>query len=175
MNINDLYLKVGDFEAGISSTAKSLSNCKNGCSRCCYVDLSVFEVEANNIKTWFEKLPETKKDELKEVWKSPLSEMLNFHEQMTPSCPFLHKESCTIYEARPLICRTQGLALKFKDQTEELLDICPLNEEMLDVLSGKEILNLDLLNLILSQLENIESQGQTRSRVKLSSLKASIL
>jgi Fe-S-cluster containining protein len=69
------------------------------------------------------------------------------------ACAFLVDEKCSIYEARPLICRTQGLAFKYKHDEKDLIDICPLNEEMLDVLTTKEVLNLDLLNTILSQME----------------------
>ena len=174
MNINDLYLKVGEFEAGISSQAKSLSNCKNGCSRCCYVDLSVFSIEADNIKAWYLNQSQEKKEELKKKWESPLNQTINFHGDQVNSCTFLHQESCTIYEARPLICRTQGLAFKFKDQQEEFLDICPLNEEMLDTLKDKEILNLDLLNMILSQLEKTHSQGEHKERRTLKEIRSAL-
>jgi Fe-S-cluster containining protein len=175
MTINDLYLKVSEFEKNISNETLSLSNCKNGCSRCCYVDLSVFQIEADNIRSWFHSLSSREKNTLQKKWQEPLSKMVNFHGEEVFSCPFLSNESCTIYEARPLICRTQGLALKFKDQQEEFVDICPLNEEMIENISTTEILNLDLLNLILSQLENIQSQGSGRERPRLETIKASLL
>lgn len=175
MNINDLYSKVAEFEKTISKEAQDKSHCKNGCSRCCYTDISVFQIEADNIKSWFENLADERKNEIRAKWSLPLNQTENFHGETVSSCPFLSNESCTIYEARPLICRTQGLALKFKDQSNEFIDICPLNEEMLDILSTKEVLNLDLLNLILSQLENLQSGGITRSRLKLSALKSSLL
>lgn len=157
MGIQDLYDKVASFEAQLTTNL----NCKNGCSGCCYVDLSVFELEANNVRRWFKGLAEKSRDELREKWKSPLKE---------GACAFLRDESCTIYPARPLICRTQGLAFKFRLGGEEYLDICPLNEEKLELMGEGEILNLDLINLILSQLEKNDSNDKARARVLLTDL-----
>lgn len=170
MQVKDLYQKVSDFKVGPDAQAKS--HCQKGCSRCCYVDLSVFQVESKNIETWFENLPTEKQQSIREKWQKPLNHTQTFAGVETQSCVFLHEEACTIYEARPLICRTQGQAMKFKDGSDEYLDICPLNEEMLDELTEKEVLNLDLLNMILSQLEKVDAGNTTRERVKLSDLKA---
>lgn len=169
MKIEDLYQKVSDFKLGPEALEKS--HCQNGCSRCCYVDLSVFKIEADHIESWFQELPSEEKSLIKKKWSEPLRSMNNFHDAEVSSCVFLHEETCTIYEARPLICRTQGLAMKFKDGADEFLDICPLNEDMLDQLTEKEVLNLDLVNLILSQLEKNSSQNEVRERVKLSDLR----
>ncbi|WP_408095735.1 YkgJ family cysteine cluster protein [Peredibacter sp. HCB2-198] len=170
MRVLDLYQKVSEFTVG--PKAQALSHCQKGCSRCCYVDLSVFQVESNNIESWFRSLSVEKQNSIREKWKMPLNSTETFHGVETKSCVFLHEEACTIYEARPLICRTQGLAMKFKDAAEEYLDICPLNEEMLDELTEKEVLNLDLLNMILSQLEKVDAKNISRERVKLSDLRA---
>lgn len=160
MNINDLYQKVQEFEDSVSKETKALSHCKKGCSRCCYVDLSIFQVEADNIRTWFKSLLPEQKEELRKKWR----------EEGNPSaCTFLRQEACTIYQARPLICRTQGLAFKFQVQGQVFLDICPLNEKELEIIQQKEILNLDLINLILSELEKSASPN-LRERVKLTTL-----
>lgn len=166
MEIKDLYTKVADFESRLSSELMSLSQCRKGCSKCCYTDISVFEVEAANIRNWFNTLTDPQKSELHSKWTAPSNE---------GACPFLHEEACTIYEARPLICRTQGLALSFKEDDQLYADICPLNEKMLDELDHKQFLNLDLLNLILSQLEKNDSPSQNRERVKLSALRISFI
>lgn len=162
MNIHDLYKKVSDFEAQISSEALAFSQCKKGCSKCCYTDISVFEVEAGSIRNWFSGLSTEQKKNLLDKWNNPPNE---------GACALLHEESCTIYEARPLICRTQGLAMTFKDEAQQFIDVCPLNEDMLDVLQESEFLNLDLLNMILSQIEKLDSKDIRRERVKLSSLR----
>ena len=169
MQVKDLYQKVSDFKVGPEALAKS--HCQKGCSRCCYVDLSVFQVESKNIEHWFGSLATEKQNAIREKWQTPLNFTQTFSGVETQSCVFLHEEACTIYEARPLICRTQGQAMKFKEGTDEYLDICPLNEEMLNELTDKEVLNLDLLNMILSQLEKVDAGNVTRERVKLSDLR----
>ncbi|OUR95752.1 hypothetical protein A9Q84_14720 [Halobacteriovorax marinus] len=66
-----------------------------------------------------------------------------------------------------LFCRTQGLAFKFKLENDTYHDICPLNDSVLGLANESDILNLDLLNMMLGQLENTDSQNTTRSRVSL--------
>lgn len=99
--------------------------CRRGCSQCCVDDLTVFDVEAENIRENHSQLLAT--------------------ESPHPSgrCAFLDAEGgCRIYSDRPYVCRTQGLPLRWIDQTVdgefvELRDICPLNDE------GKPIEELD--------------------------------
>ncbi len=91
-------------------------NCKKGCSACCVDDITVFEVEAENIKQNHIALLKREKPQKKGV------------------CAFLDKNNaCRIYENRPYVCRTQGLPFRWFDEIEdqfvELRDICPLNEE----------------------------------------------
>ena len=166
MNIKDLYHKVAEFEAKLSEKSRSLSQCKAGCSRCCYTDISVFSVEADNIRSWFSSLDDDQKHILRLSWKKNLRETENFFGDKVQSCAFLSDEKCSIYEARPLICRTQGLAFAFREAETSFVDICPLNEPVIDSLVPTDIVNLDLLNTILAKLDG--SQGQ---RVKLSDLK----
>lgn len=161
MKITDLYEKISDFEENLSPFQKEKTQCRQGCSQCCMVSLSVFEIEANYIRSWFQTLPPERKEALRSAWKK---------ESPASACAFLKNDACTIYEARPLICRSQGLAFKFQEKGTSYIDICPLNEELLATITEKEILNLDLLNLILSQLENLDAEGSARPRVKLSEL-----
>lgn len=161
MKITDLYHKIAEFEENLSPTQREKTNCKKGCSQCCMVSLSIFQVEADNIRSWFQNLSLERKSAIKSAWKKESTPM---------ACSFLKDDACTIYEARPLICRSQGLAFKFQESGSSYIDICPLNDDLLATITEKEILNLDLLNLILSQLENVESQGHSRPRVKLSDL-----
>lgn len=157
-----LYLKVEEFQNKLSSPVQEQLQCKKGCSKCCYVDLSVFEVEARAILTWFEKLdPNEQKQWLQKI-ETPLNE---------GACAFLRSEECTIYAARPLICRTQGLALQFKNQSDEMsYDICPLNDEASHHLQAQDILNLDLINSVLSTIESQDSKAESRERILLKDL-----
>jgi len=161
MKIEDLYQKVREFEVQLRPALTSLSNCKKGCSQCCHTDISIFEVEAKNIRNWFKGLSEDERSQIKANWSE---------KKAITACAFLRNDACTIYEARPLICRTQGLALQFKDNLETFLDICPLNEAMLDTVKTSEIMNLDLLNQILAEIERMDANGSIRERSKLESL-----
>lgn len=95
--------------------------CRRGCSSCCVDDLSVFEVEAHEIR----------------VHNAPLLMVGVPH--ATGACAFLdHDGACRIYAERPYVCRTQGLPLRWMDDepgmeaglssSVELRDICPLSE-----------------------------------------------
>lgn len=142
--------------------------CQSGCSRCCLVDLSVFQIEADTIRAWFSSLTFAEQDELRKQWKTPLQKGLNFHNEEVGACPFLRNDRCTIYEVRPLICRSQGLPLKFSFDEQEGVDACPLNFNGTE-LELSNCLDLDKLNQILAQLE-LQHSGTWAPRVKLSEL-----
>lgn len=82
--------------------------CREGCSSCCVEGLSVLSVEAANIARFLEE-PGARGEP------SP----------PPGGCPFLDGEgACTIYEVRPVVCRTHGLPLRMpkdggKDGAEE--------------------------------------------------------
>ncbi len=161
MKIEDLYQKVSEFEDELRPNLTVLSNCKKGCSQCCHTDISVFGVEAKNIRNWFQGLNENERSEIRNRWNQ---------KKAINACAFLRSDACTIYEARPLICRTQGLALQFKEDLKTYIDICPLNESMLETANEREIMNLDLLNQVLSEIERMDATGTPRDRMRLEDL-----
>lgn len=89
--------------------------CARGCSGCCVDGLSVFAVEAARIER---EAPGVLREE-----PGP-----------TGACAFLDAAgACRIYSARPYVCRTQGLPLRWIDEGPEgelveRRDICELNE-----------------------------------------------
>ncbi|MDH3285476.1 MAG: YkgJ family cysteine cluster protein [Acidobacteriota bacterium] len=91
--------------------------CGRGCSSCCVDGLTVFQVEAARIRRDAAELLATG---------TPHAE---------GSCAFLDEGgACRIYEHRPYVCRTQGLPLRWLQETPDgalldLRDICPLNED----------------------------------------------
>lgn len=87
-------------------------NCKNGCDLCC-MDYSIFPVEFYFI------LSELKKKQRDPDWKN---------KENGKACVFLKNSSCTIYNHRPIICRTHGLPLLFaNDDGDWELSVCDLN------------------------------------------------
>jgi len=91
--------------------------CRRGCHDCCVDDISVFQIEADNIRYYYADL------------------LKNDEAHPAGACAFLDKHgACRIYEARPYVCRTQGLPLHWLEQTDAgqtvaMRDICPLNED----------------------------------------------
>ncbi len=140
--------------------------CKAGCAQCCHVDLSIFEGEAQVILEWTESLQTEEKKQLLEKLKSPQQTSIYNKKK---ACIFLRNNECSIYEARPIICRTQGAVLQYKratskDSTEILVDVCPLNFQKPDTLPQQnEWLDLDRLNALQSIAENFYEKNKEKN------------
>jgi Fe-S-cluster containining protein len=80
--------------------------CRKGCGECCE-DISVLPVEIASIQDWL-----TRRKKVRYGCK-PHDEDRN--RNRTRSCIFIHPDnaSCTIYPARPFICRVHGLPLRY--------------------------------------------------------------
>ena len=90
--------------------------CRTGCTDCCVDGLTVFAVEAERIRRAF---PEVLGGERP----GPVG-----------ACAMLGPDgACRVYAARPQVCRTQGLPLRWFAEgpdgaVVEHRDICPLND-----------------------------------------------
>lgn len=61
-------------------------------------------------------------------------------------CVFLVDDKCSIYEFRPLICRTHGLAIKSREFTTEYSVTCPYNFNETDPVKHPEmVLDMDYI------------------------------
>jgi uncharacterized protein len=88
--------------------------CKKGCDLCC-MDYSILPVEFYSI------LEELKSRGFK-------TENLQLNKKKDEDCIFLKNHVCTIYESRPLICRTHGLPLLYTNNNGDWeLSTCELN------------------------------------------------
>jgi len=91
-------------------------HCRRGCTDCCVDDLTVFAVEADRIRR-----------EYPHVLQSEAPGRVG-------GCAMLGPDgACRVYHARPQVCRTQGVPLRwFADGPDgtvvEHRDICPLND-----------------------------------------------
>lgn len=83
--------------------------CRKGCDACC-MEFRVFPVEYYAIKQQAE---------------SCISR--GQRPDRAQDCPFLVNHNCVIYDARPIICRTQGLPLLFMGDENWELSVCELN------------------------------------------------
>ena len=110
------YQKIIDDTEGLSEHltiehAKHLQ-CKKGCDLCC-MDYSIFPVEFYTI--------------LNRIQHKEFQPKIKKSKEET-SCIFLKNHSCTIYENRPVICRTHGLPLLYMNENNEWeLSNCELN------------------------------------------------
>jgi len=155
-----LQENASDFFEKISRKHSTVMECKAGCSKCCMTDISVFEIEADRINEWFSLLYAEKKSELIELWQKKTE---------PGACTFLYEGLCSIYEARPLICRTQGLSLFVA--SENVLDYCPLNFKTGDP-EKADWLNLERLNTLLSFAAK---STQKEGRIRLKKLKEQLI
>lgn len=141
----------------ISSRYSAHLNCHAGCSGCCQHHLSVFAVEAAAIRQAINSLPQETQDRVHQQ-AIAINEQESRGERV--ACPLLVDNKCSIYEQRPLICRTQGLPLliQSEDETEEgagEVDFCPLNfttPEAVNDLDEDHLVPLDRLNLKLAMV-----------------------
>lgn len=142
--------------------------CKAGCSQCCKPGLSVFGIEGAKIEQALlalrqsaPKLRQKVQDQGQEALDQPSTQQ---------SCPLLVDDHCTVYEQRPLICRSHGLPIKRKDSPD--IQNCALNFQE-SAPQPASILALDALNLPLSvSAEMWHRATSTPLRVSLASLAA---
>jgi uncharacterized protein len=111
-----LHAEVDAAAAALAAEHAERLQCRRGCAACCVDELTVFEVEAERIRRHAPAL-------LAEGAPHPPG-----------ACAFLDPDgACRIYEARPYVCRTQGLPLRWLDEAPdgalvEYRDICSLND-----------------------------------------------
>ncbi|MBS2212597.1 YkgJ family cysteine cluster protein [Carboxylicivirga mesophila] len=97
--------------------------CKKGCDKCC-LNFDVFPIEFDYIKQQVEEnYPEVLNQSL-----SPDS----FGEE--DKCLFLKDHQCSIYTARPIICRTHGYPLLYMNEAGDQWELshCELNFTQVD-------------------------------------------
>ncbi len=150
--LDRLHEKVDRFFEDARKAQPDAFVCGPGCHECCLVDLSVFEVEADKLAAHFETLPESVRSQAER------------RARQGEHCAFLDEEGkCVVYRARPLICRSHGLAI----QVEDRLDYCPLNfrDEPPD---PAWVLDVDRLDIMLVTVNR--AFGGTGRRVRLADI-----
>ncbi len=121
-----LHSDVDALVADVAALHRGRLRCGAGCADCCVDELTVLDIEAERIRR-------AHPDLLADGEPGP-----------TGACAFLDSQRrCRIYDARPYVCRTQGLPLRWIDEAApgewvEYRDICPLNDD------GPPIEGLDL-------------------------------
>ena len=171
------------FFASFQGRHAAMMACRRGCSACCHVSLSIFTVEASLILAWARGLAPADAHKLAialaqretsdRAGKTPPGPTPDG--ELAQPCPFLVNCACSIYPARPTLCRTQGLPLVWQDEDlgtggpavrnpQARLNVCPLHpgygQEGWPPVA--ESLDVDRLNTLLSLAQNsYEAEGNT--------------
>lgn len=165
---NALLAKVDRLFSEIRGRHPGEFSCGLGCHSCCKPGLTINSLEAENIRRGLDPALVEKMQALETA--DPFQGM---------RCSFLESDgACGIYALRPLVCRSHGLPLQFKDlgeaEGEEAIfrDVCYLNFRHQDIsgLPDQDVLNLDTLNTILAMLNRLGGGGEKRKELSLSSL-----
>ena len=90
---------------------RELSACARGCSHCCHMWTALRAPEALFLKS---SIPPARREELKSAVAVAHAETgpLSYDERfgLVRPCPLLHDDECSLYEARPIACRTTASA-----------------------------------------------------------------
>jgi hypothetical protein len=154
------YCKLTDFCARFWSTVSDKYPmdiaCHEGCGICCELQ-SVSIIEAFSI------------------WQTISSKGLIAANPSGQSCVFLDNDKCSIYAARPVICRTHGLAIKSKEFVSDFSITCPYNFSGSESIPPDAILDVDLITQNLVRLNyafcmQINKKQLASERIKLSDI-----
>jgi len=125
----------------VKQLQKDTMCCTKGCTSCCISDLTVCSIEAHYMKM--------------EISNKTFNENLN-------DCIFLINNECSIYEHRPIVCRTQGLPLLYDNEDEENnekeLSICEKN--FCENILPETILDMEKINTALIMINKMFENEQ---------------
>jgi hypothetical protein len=162
-----LVAKVSAFCETTTERNRAVMACGPGCSSCCHAWLSVCAVEHAQLVAAIDALPVAKRAQL--VVRGQRELAREQHGESDPRCALLDADGrCAVYEHRPLVCRTQGLALRYPHGVVPVSAVrerlahgdvthCPLNfteqvPEARDVLDAERVDQLlGLVNLRYAQ------------------------
>ena len=161
-NYTQLLAKVDAMFEAVRARHADKFQCASGCVGCCQPGLSVFNVEARKIGEWIDEHP----DVVAKIQDKTL--MLDDPDY----CHLLDRKGrCTIYEVRPMICRSHGMPISWggDEENPEERDVCPLNFEGEDLnnLPKSDILSIDKLNILLSLINRQFDPDLAEKRVLL--------
>jgi Fe-S-cluster containining protein len=166
--LDALVAKVEAFTQPAFERARDQMACRRGCDSCCLVWLTVSPVEAEPLRA---ALSAMSADARARVRARGLRELARESaREPGPRCAMLEDDgSCAVYGARPLVCRTQGHALRYpagfipasavrlRLSTGEVTH-CPLNfTERLP--EASEVLDAERVDQILAVVNQRHSQA----------------
>jgi hypothetical protein len=139
--------------------------CASGCAGCCRTRIGVFPLEAEVVRREAAALPGHVREALRDRL---LAEDAGGDRD---TCPFLLQGACSIYPARPLVCRVHGLPARSRHFPPGAVDVCELNFTGVDadridpatVLPWDDVGDsLALLNFLFVEMVGREPRGRAR-------------
>jgi Fe-S-cluster containining protein len=179
-----LVAKVAAFTDATGARREADMTCSAGCSSCCHAWLTVSAVEAHEIALALSRLGDDAREAVRQRGERELRREAS---QAAPArCAMLDDEGrCDVYEARPLVCRTQGHALRYpagvipadtitRKTTSGDLTWCPLNygeraPEAEDVLDAERV---NQILAVVAERHEVARGIPRHTRVALSALAA---
>lgn len=149
--------------------------CRAGCSACCHAQLSVCDVEADLLREGLAALDAEARGRLLARADTPRGPK--------DPCVMLEQDGrCAVYAYRPLVCRTQGLPLRYpdgvvpeaavmargKNAARDALTWCPLNFRG-EPPAAADVLDAERVDAMLA-LSNRERGGDPERRHELVAL-----
>lgn len=113
---HNLIFKIDKFCKRLEKLYREHLVCKPGCSMCCEVERTVCSIEAYIVEQQLLTLSPEKIKRLKKL-----------HKDDDETCPMLLRKRCVIYPVRPIICRTHGLPILYREAERSFVDYCRLN------------------------------------------------
>ena len=152
-----LMEQVDNWTAEMIQRYKMHLMCRKGCDLCCRRKFTVTAVEAYNISRLFHALPAA----IQRAVRKPKQ-----------SCVFLVKGACSVYESRPIICRTFGLpSLHRNEQDEGEISWCELNFTNVSgdlAFQADGIIDIDTLNVKIEGVNKLFLKETELSRERIS-------
>jgi Fe-S-cluster containining protein len=126
--------------------------CRRGCSMCCSQMFSISSLEAAVIAEAVAALPDAAREQLQarasryldEATRAGVVETAGAEPSVSPRpgvrlpCPALEDDACTLYGARPIICRKWGIPV-FDPSKPDRLHACELNFRAGDAIDAGEL------------------------------------
>lgn len=129
------------FEAAVRRTPTAFA-CRSGCSSCC-VAFSVAPIEADRLRGALTRLAATDPALRRRIREQAA-------EPGRHACALLVDDRCSVYDERPIICRSHGLPVRATlDDGSAHTSVCPLNF-VGTVAPAASTLSLDAVNAPLS-------------------------
>lgn len=152
----NLVYKVDSLCQKLEQMHRKYMVCRPGCSQCCEVERTVLSIEAYVVEQRLRLLSPERIKRLRKIYRN--------NDEV---CPLLLRDRCVIYTARPIICRTHGLPILYREAARSFMDYCRLNFTKVPenhVFQANEILDMNDFNVELIRLDKKFAEYVLRTR-----------